>query len=57
MGKGLKICSKCAVFHDLFEKAQPLKKNEERYSIFYHKNRSTYEFNAFTLKNDFGNMP
>ena len=38
-----------------FEKPQDLKKNEKRNSIFYYKNKNTFKFHAFTIKNDFGN--
>ena len=41
--------------HFFFEKLQPLKKKEKRFSIFYHKNRNTYQF-SFVIKNDFRNM-
>ena len=35
------------------EKPLPLKQNEKRYVIFYYKNRNTYQFYAFMIKNDF----
>ena len=37
-------------------KSLSLKKKGKRYSSFYFINRNTYQFNAWTIKNDFGNM-
>ena len=36
--------------------ALSLKKNEKCYFIFYYKNRNTWQFHAFTIQNNFGNM-
>ena len=33
-----------------------LKKNWKRSSIFFYKDRNTDQFNAFTIKNDFGSV-
>ena len=43
-------------FFFLLEKILRLKKMRKCYSIFYHKNRNTYQFHAFTIKNDFQNI-
>ena len=53
MGKLLKIGSRRTLFR---EKLLSLKKNEKCYFIFYNKNRNTYQFHVFTIKNDFRNM-
>ena len=56
-GKMTQNWLKTCTFSFFLGKPLPLKKNEERYFIFYYKNRNTYQFLMLTNKNDFENMP
>ena len=43
-------------FNFFSRKTLPLKVNEKRQTIFYSNNKNTNQFNAFAIKNEFGNV-
>ena len=56
MGKCYKTVSKCSLCHFFPHKITVCTEKRKNRSIFYYKNKYTYEFLAYTSKTDFGNI-